>query len=390
MITEILFREGQMVRQGQPLAIIDQRPLKMALMQAEGQLARDEAQLANAQLLLKRYKTLQTQDSIAQQDVATQSALARQLAGTVVADRAAVGTARLNLGYSRITAPVSGRVGLRVVDVGNYIGAGDANGLVVLTQVTPIDVEFTLPQDDVARVQAKADQSALPVTALDRTRTITLGQGRFSTLDNRIDSTTGTVKAKARFDNATGALFPAQFVNVRLQLDTLKGAVIVPVTAVRAGSTGAYVWLLKPDHTVTRRAIVTGPSQADKQVVSQGLKAGERVITEGGDRLTEGGKVQLAGERPQRGGPGGQAGQGGRGGGRHRRQGDGGGGGAPVHHAAGGHLALHAGHRAGRPGRLPLPAALRPAAGGLSDHPGPHGLSRREPRGDGPDGDRAP
>jgi multidrug efflux system membrane fusion protein len=331
VITEILFREGQMVRQGQALAIIDQRPLKMALMQAEGQLARDEAQLANAQLLLKRYKTLQAQDSIAQQDVDTQAALARQLAGTVVSDRASVGTARLNLGYSRITAPVSGRVGLRVVDVGNYIAAGDPNGLVVLTQITPIDVEFTLPQDDVARVQARAAQSVLPVTAFDRTRTVKLGEGRFSTLDNQIDATTGTVRAKARFDNANGALFPSQFVNVRLQLDTLKGAVVVPVTAVRAGSNGAYVWLLKPDHTVTRRAIVTGPSMADKQVISQGLKPGEQVITEGGDRLTEGGSVQLAGERPQRGGRAGQAGQGGRGGhgGRHRRPG-GGGGGAPA------------------------------------------------------------
>ncbi|HEY3694592.1 MdtA/MuxA family multidrug efflux RND transporter periplasmic adaptor subunit [Phenylobacterium sp.] len=324
VITEILFREGQMVRRGQPLAIIDRRPLQMALMQAEGTLARDAAQLANARLTLTRYKTLQAQDSIARQDVDTQDALARQLAGTVTADRAAVGTARLNLGYSRITAPVSGRVGLRVVDVGNYIGAGDSNGLVVLTQVAPIDVAFTLPQDDVARVQARAAQAVLPVAALDRTRTVSLGHGRFSTLDNRIDPTTGTVRAKARFDNGNGALFPAQFVNVHLQLDTLKAAVVVPVTAVRAGSDGAYVWLLKSDRTVTRRKIVPGPTQADKAVVSQGLKPGERVITEGGDRLTEGGKVQLAGDRPARGGGQGQHG------GRRRRGGQaGGGGGAP-------------------------------------------------------------
>jgi multidrug efflux system membrane fusion protein len=330
VITQILFREGQMVRQGQPLAIIDQRPLQMALMQAQGDLTRDEAQLANARLTLERYKTLLAQDSIARQDVDTQAALARQLAGTVVSDQAALGTARLNLGYSRITAPVGGRVGLRVVDVGNYVAAGDASGLVVLTQVAPIDVAFTLPQDDVPRVQARAAQAVLPVTALDRTRTVTLGQGRFSTLDNQIDSATGTVKAKARFDNAEGALFPNQFVNVRLQLDILKAAVVVPVTAVRTGSGGDYVWLLNANHTVAKRKIVRGPAQADRAVIAQGLKVGEKVITEGGDRLTEGGKVQLAGDKPTHGGGGGRSGQrphrsGGAGGGAA----GGGGGGAP-------------------------------------------------------------
>ena len=319
VITQILFREGQMVNRGQALAVIDPRPLQMALLSAQGQLERDQAQLANAQLTLERYRTLLAQDSIARQDVDTQAALVRQLQGSITADLAAVGTARLNLGYSRIIAPVSGRVGLRVVDVGNYISAGDAAGLVVLTQVAPIDVVFTLPQDDVPRVQVRAAQATLPVTALDRTRTMTLGEGAFSTLDNRIDTTTGTVKAKARFANGAGALFPSQFVNVRIGLDTLRGAVTVPVTALRTGNDGDFVWLLNPDRTVARRKVTRGPATVDQVVISDGLKAGERVITEGGDRLTEGGRVQLAGDRPNR--------QGGAGGGhrRHRREGGGGG-----------------------------------------------------------------
>jgi len=324
VITQILFREGQMVRQGQTLVVIDPRPLEMALLQAQGQQERDQAQLANARLTLERYRTLLAQDSIARQDVDTQAALVRQLEGSITADRAAVGTARLNLAYSRVTAPVSGRVGLRVVDIGNYVAAGDANGLVVLTQVAPIDVVFTLPQDDVPRVQARAAQATLPVTALDRTRTVTLGDGAFSTLDNRIDTTTGTVKAKARFPNGAGALFPSQFVNVRVGLDTLRGVVTVPVTAVRAGNDGDFVWLLNADRTVSRRKVVRGPATVDQIVVTQGLKAGDKVITEGGDRLTDGGRVQLAGDRPNR--------QGDPGGGQRRRhrQGAAGGGAAQA------------------------------------------------------------
>jgi len=297
VITRILFREGQMVRQGETLAVIDPRPFEMAVLQAQGQLERDQAELANARLTLQRYRTLLAQDSIARQDVDTQAALVRQLEGSITADRAAVGTARLNLGYSRVIAPVSGRVGLRVIDVGNFIAAGDANGLVVLTQVAPIDVVFTLPQDDVPRVQARAAQATLPVTAFDRTRTMTLGDGVFSTLDNRIDITTGTVKAKARFPNGTGSLFPSQFVNVRMGLDTLRGVVTVPVSAVRAGNDGDFVWLLNADRTVSRRKVVRGPATVDRIVVTQGLNAGDRVITEGGDRLTDGGSVQLAGDR---------------------------------------------------------------------------------------------
>jgi multidrug efflux system membrane fusion protein len=328
-ITQVLFKEGQMVRAGQVLAQIDPRQFEMDLMQAQGALTRDEAQLAAARVTLARYQTLLAQDSIARQEVDTQAATVQQLQGTVMADRAAVGTARLNLGYARIVAPVSGRVGLRVVDVGNYIGAGDANGVAVITTVSPIDVEFTVPQDDVPRIGARAVTGAvLPVTALDRTRTVTLDKGTFSTLDNVVDVGTGTVKAKARFANAGGALFPSQFVNVRLELDSIKDAVVVPATALRQSSDGAFVWLLNADRTVSKRKVVAGPSTTAQVSIASGLKVGEKVITEGGDRLREGGKVQLPGQAAGRQGQGkgpragreGREGRQGQGGERRRRE----------------------------------------------------------------------
>ncbi len=324
VITDVLFREGQMVRKGDPLVIIDQRPLKMALLQAQGALTRDEAQLANARLLLQRDQTLLAQDSIARQDVDTQAALVRQLEGTVTTDRAAVGTAQLNLGFSRITAPVSGRVGLRLVDVGNYVSTGTTGGVVVLTEVAPIDVAFTVPQDEVPRIQAQASQGTLAVTAFDRTKTLTLDTGTFSTLDNQVDATTGTVKAKARFPNGAGKLFPQQFVNVRLNLQTLKDAVVVPVTAVRTGSQGDFVWILNTDHSVSLRKVTRGPGGATQVAITQGLQVGEKVVTEGGDRLTDGAKVTLPGDKPQQGGQGGRRhhrGQGGQGGGQGQQGG---------------------------------------------------------------------
>ena len=317
VITEVLFREGQMVRKGKALAIIDQRPLKMALLQAQGNLQRDEAQLENARLVLARDQTLLAQDSIARQDVDTQAATVKQLAGVVMTDRAAVGTAQLNLGYSRITAPVAGRVGLRVVDVGNYVGAGDSNGIVVLTEVTPIDVQFTVPQDQGPEVARQAARGSLPVTAFDRTRTTQLATGVFSTLDNQVDTTTGTIRAKARFTNESGMLFPSEFVNVRLALMTLKNAVVVPVTAVRTGPNGDFVWVLQPNKTVKMRRVTRGPTTATQSVIASGLQAGEKVVTEGGDRLQDGARVMLPGDRPGRGaggrshGGGGSGGQGG-------------------------------------------------------------------------------
>ncbi|MBO9546467.1 MdtA/MuxA family multidrug efflux RND transporter periplasmic adaptor subunit [Caulobacter sp.] len=298
-ITQVMFREGQTVSRGQALVQIDPRPYQMALLQAQGNQTRDEAQLAAARLTLTRYQTLLAQDSIARQEVDNQAATVKQLEGTVMADRAAVGTARLNLGFARITAPVSGRLGLRVVDVGNYIGAGDATGVAVITTVSPIDVEFTVPQDDVPRIAARQGRANVPVTALDRTRTQTLDRGTFSTLDNLVDTGTGTVKAKARFPNSGGTLFPSQFVNVRMELDTIKGAIVVPATAVRQGSDGSFVWLLNADRTVTKTPVKTGQATGVQVQITQGLKAGDKVITEGGDRLRDGGKVQLPGARPQ-------------------------------------------------------------------------------------------
>ena len=315
-ITEVMFREGQMVQRGQVLVQIDPRPYQMALMQAQGNLTRDEAQLASARLTLTRYQTLLAQDSIARQEVDTQAATVKQLEGVVMADRASVGSARLNLGFARIVAPVPGRVGLRVVDVGNYIGAGDANGVAVITTVSPIDVEFTVPQDDVPRIAARQGRANVPVIALDRTRTQTLDRGTFSTLDNLVDTGTGTVKAKARFPNSDNTLFPSQFVNVRMQLDTIRGAIVVPATAVRQSSEGSFVWLLNDDKTVSKTPVKTGQATGVQVQITEGLKAGDKVITEGGDRLRDGGKVQLPGARPQ--------GQGkGQGKGGHRRNRDG-------------------------------------------------------------------
>ncbi len=343
VITQILFREGQLVRRGQALAVIDPRPLQMAEMQAQGQLTRDQAQLASARLTLQRYQTLLAQDSIARQDVDTQAATVKQLEGTILSDRASLGTARLNLGYSRVVAPVSGRVGLRAVDVGNYIGAGDTNGIVVLTEESPIDVEFTVPQDQAPQIRQFADKGPLAVVALDRPRTTQLASGTFSTLDNQVDPTTGTVRAKARFANVDGVLFPNEFVNVRVTLNTLYNAIVVPLTAVRTGPDGDFVWVVTPQRTASMRKITRGQMTATQVVVLSGLEAGERVVTEGGDRLTQGGRVMLPGQRPpgaggrggrrgHRGGAGGY--QGGQGGG--NQGGQGGQTGGPAPGAAGG------------------------------------------------------
>jgi len=297
VITQILFKEGQTVKKGQALAEIDPRPLREQLLQAQGNLTRDQAQLANAKLVLTRDQTLLTQDSIARQDVDTQAALVKQLEGTVMTDQAAVGMARLNLGYSRVVAPVSGRIGLRQIDLGNYIGAGGATGIAVITEVTPIDVSFTIPQDSVPQVDAQARAGKLAATAYDRTKTVVLDQGVFSTLDNQVDPTTGTVKAKARFQNAKGQLFPSQFVNIKVDLQTLKNVVVVPVTAVRTGPDGDFVWGLRPDKTVTKVMVQRGPGTPLVTSIIRGLNPGARVITEGGDRLTEGARVQLPGDR---------------------------------------------------------------------------------------------
>jgi len=297
VLTQVLYQEGQMVKKGQLLALVDPRPFEFALMQAEGQLQRDEAQLDAASVTLARYKTLLQQDSIARQDVDTQAATVKQLQGTVLTDKAAVGTARLNLAWTRIDAPVAGRIGLRSVDVGNLVSAGSTTGVAVITELAPIDVEFAVPQDRIPALQARiAGGAQLAATVYDRTRTQVLDTGVFLSLNNQTDTQTGTVRAKARFTNAKGALFPSQFVNVRLLLDTVHDAVVVPVTALRHGPDGDFVYVLGDDHTVTLRKVTQGQATADTVQVTAGLAAGERVITEGGDRLKDGARVTLPGD----------------------------------------------------------------------------------------------
>lgn len=303
VLTEVLFTEGQTVEKGQVLARIDPRSYEQVLAQARAQTARDEAQLAAARQTLSRYQELWQQDSIARQTLDSQTALVRQLEAAVQADRASERAARLNLDFTSLRAPVAGRIGLRAVDPGNLVSSGTSGGIATITQVEPIDVVFSVPQDRVPAVLAAQQQGALPVVALDRARQQQLAEGRFLTLDNQVNTTTGTVRAKARFDNADGALFPNQFVNARLQLGSDRG-VLVPVTAVRTGPQGDYVYVIDAQQVAHMRPVTRGMATAERMLISQGLEAGERVVTEGGDRVRDGGRVQLADETPQRAGAG--------------------------------------------------------------------------------------
>jgi multidrug efflux system membrane fusion protein len=299
VLEKVLFKEGQMVRVGELLATIDARQFELALAQATGQRQRDAAQLESAKVTLQRFKTLLEQDSIARQEVDSQTALVKQLEGTFMVNNAAVGVAQLNLSYTRITAPISGRVGLRTVDVGNTVSSSDANGVAVITQVMPMDVVFAVPQDRVSDVM-NAAKNDMQVVALDRTRTGVLGSGTFASLDNQVDTSTGTVKAKARFANADSALFANQFVNIQLRIKSIDNAVVVPVTAVRLGGNGDFVFVLNAvERTVSIRPVIRGQATGEKIVIASGLKAGEQVITEGADRLKEGSRVTLAGDAPR-------------------------------------------------------------------------------------------
>ena len=310
VLQQVLYKEGQTVRKGELLAVIDPRQFEMALQQALGARMRDEAQLQAARVTLERFRTLLGQDSIARQDVDTQAALVKQLEAAVVTSKANEGTARLNLAYTRVVAPIAGRVGLRTVDVGNVVSTSDANGVALITQMSPIDVEFAIPQDQAPSLQQNAG-AFMEVKAFDRTRTTVLDTGVFGSMDNQIDTQTGTVRAKARFDNTKLALFPSQFVNVRLNVRTIRDAVVVPVAALRHGNNGDYVFVLKEDRTVEQRPVTTGQATVDKVQIVTGLQLGERVITEGADRLREGSRVVLPGDAP--GGP-----RGGASGGRRR------------------------------------------------------------------------
>ncbi|KVQ75368.1 MdtA/MuxA family multidrug efflux RND transporter periplasmic adaptor subunit [Burkholderia multivorans] len=299
-LQSVAFKEGQIVKKGDLLAQIDPRPYQVALENAEGTLARDQALLATARLDLKRYRTLLSQDSIASQTVDTQASLVKQYEGTVKTDQAAVDSAKLNLTYARIVAPVSGRVGLRQVDPGNYVTPGDTNGIVVITQLQPMSVIFTTSEDNLPQIlkQVNAGQK-LSVTAYNRNNTIPLETGSLETLDNQIDTSTGTVKLRATFDNKEGLLFPNQFVNTRLLVDVIRDATIVPTSAVLTGSIGQFVYIVKPDNTVTVRKVKVGPVDGERTSIVDGVAVGERVVTDGSDRLREGAKISIPADQPK-------------------------------------------------------------------------------------------
>lgn len=293
-LIDVAFKEGQLVAKGDVLAQIDPRPYQVALAQAEGQLAKDQALLKNAQLDLARYKTLVAQNSVARQTADTQAALVQQDLGTVQADQAQVDTQKLNLTYCRIVAPVSGRVGLRQVDPGNYVQTSDAGGIVVITQLQPISVIFTLPEDNLPAVLKRLNAGAtLAATAFDRTGATKLGSGSLATVDNQIDPTTGTVKLRAVFDNPDQLLFPNQFVNIGLLVDTLHDTSIVPLAAIQRGAPGTFVYLVKPDDTVAAQPVKLGPGDTRNVAVIKGLTPGDAVVTDGADRLKDGAKVRL-------------------------------------------------------------------------------------------------
>ncbi len=332
-LLRIDFTEGQIVRPGQLLAELDPRPFQVQLMQAQGQKDKDEATLKNAEVDLERYRVLYAQDSIAKQQLDTQAAMVAQLEATLKSDQAQIESAKLNLTYARITAPSGGRVGLRQVDVGNIVHASDQNGVVVITQLQPIDVLFTLPADQIPQVLPKvhAGQS-LPVDAYDRDLKHKLATGKVLAVDNQIDPTTGTVRLKAIFDNNDEALFPDQFVNARLLVDVQRNVVTVPSAAIQHSPQATFVYAVKPDHTVESRNVAPGLTEGDDTVVQSGLQAGDLVVIDGVDKLRPGAKVDLtvAGPNGQRthvggtpgaaGGKGGAAGGKGAGGGKGHRK----------------------------------------------------------------------
>lgn len=288
-LMSVAFQEGQMVTKGQLLAQIDPRPYEQALAQADATLAKDEAQLANARADLKRYQTLLAQDSVSRQQVDTQAALVRQLEAQTKADRAASGAQKLNITYTRVTAPVAGRVGLRQIDPGNYVTPGDSNGLVTVATFAPIDVAFSLPEDVLPKIVSARSKGVKPkVEVLDRAQTQVLARGELTSLDNLIDTTTGTIRAKARFANVDGALFPNQFVNVRLTTEVLRSVVIAPTSAILRGQQGLFVYVIDAAHKVHIRTVQPGPAQGERTAILSGLSVGDLVVTDGTDRLREG------------------------------------------------------------------------------------------------------
>lgn len=293
-LVKLGFTEGQMVKRGDFLAQIDPRPYQVALEQAEGQQAHDRALLRQAQSDLARYQGLEAEHYVSAQQLADQQFLVQQYTGSVQSDQAQIDSARLNLTYCRITAPVSGRVGLRQVDPGNYVQAANPSGIVVITELAPISVLFSLPEQDVSQVMQRVSVGAqLQVTLYDRTNTNKLAVGILTAVDNQVNTTTGTVQLRAVFDNHGYPLFPNQFVNVQLLVNTLQGAVVIPVAAVQHGVPGTFVYVVRPDDIVSLRKVTTGPADGDRIAVVAGLTPGERVVTDGAEQLRDGARVMF-------------------------------------------------------------------------------------------------
>lgn len=295
-LQQVFFTEGQKVSAGQLLAQIDPRSYQATLAQYQGDLSQNQALLHSAQLTLARYKKLAAQDSLSRQDLDSQIATVGQYQGAVAADQAQIASAKLDIEYARITSPISGRVGLRLVDPGNMVQTSDTTGIVVVTQMQPAAVTFSVPQSYIAQLtRALRNGQSLPATAFDQDNSSVLAQGEVKYISNQIDTSTGTIELKASFPNQDEALFANQFVNLRLQTGTLKNATVIPAQALQLSSDGSFVFIINKDNSVTRKAVTTGPALGeDRQAILQGVAPGDRLVTEGIDRLTNGSKVQLA------------------------------------------------------------------------------------------------
>src|SRR5262252_1514 len=291
-LVRVAYQEGQMINKGDLVAEIDSRPYELALAQAQGALERDQALLQAAELDLKRYQDLAKTNAIPRQQLDTQISLVAQDKGVVIADRAQIDTQKLNIAYCHIISPVTGRAGLRLVDPGNYVTANDASGIVVITQLQPISVIFTVAEDNLPQIVKRLRAGAtMPVTAFDRSGATKLATGTLKTLDNQIDTTTGTLKLRAEFGNADDSLFPNQFVNVQLLIDTLHDATVVPTSAIQRGAPGTFVYLVNADNTVAVRPITLGPASAERVAIQSGLAPGDRVVVDGADKLRNGTSV---------------------------------------------------------------------------------------------------